>query len=376
MSARGVVTKNFLNNIFRNFRSCSIQRWKPLSDTRPRYGVIGGQTWPWEPGTSDLWASLTAYMLRTRAPHGQLAIPVDSQGPGLSFLFDRWPPLSRHPEIHASKPPKMSARGVGTKNYLNNIFRNFRSCSIQRWKPLSDTRLRYGVIGGQTWPWEPGTSDLWASLAAYISRTRAPHGQLAIPVDSQGPGLSFLFDRWPPLSRHPEIHAFKPPKMSARGLGTKNFLNNIFRNFRSCSIQRWKRLSDTRLRYGVIGGQTWPWEFGTNDLWASLTAYISRTRAPHGQVTVLHPCSGDRSFQPLCEISSMRDIFVLLLRMRSCAIRAESKYSLRILVQLVETNLMRCVSSLGDASFPRYCRFTSAHAHLPNSSPIYAQLTD
>ena len=56
-------------------------------------------------------------------------------------------------------------------------------------------------------------------------------------------------------------------------------------------------------------------------------------------------------------LRSLRDIVVLLLRMRSCPIRAQSFCSSRIKVQLVETNRTRCVSSLGDASFQRYRRF-------------------
>ena len=56
-------------------------------------------------------------------------------------------------------------------------------------------------------------------------------------------------------------------------------------------------------------------------------------------------------------LRSLPDIVVLLLRMRSCSIRAQSFWSSRIKVQLVETNLTRCVSSLGDASFQRYRRF-------------------
>ena len=45
---------------------------------------------------------------------------------------------------------------------------------------------------------------------------------------------------------------------------------------------------------------------------------------------------------------------VLLLLMRSCAIRRPILRSSRIQMQLVETNLTTCVSSLGDASFQRY----------------------
>ena len=56
-------------------------------------------------------------------------------------------------------------------------------------------------------------------------------------------------------------------------------------------------------------------------------------------------------------LRSLRDIVVLLLRMRSCPIRAQSFWSSRIKAQLVETNRTRCVSSLGDASFQRYRRF-------------------
>ena len=48
--------------------------------------------------------------------------------------------------------------------------------------------------------------------------------------------------------------------------------------------------------------------------------------------------------------------------MRSCPIRPQSFRSWHIQVQNFETNRMRCVSSLGDASFPRYLRFISAHA--------------
>ena len=62
----------------------------------------------------------------------------------------------------------------------------------------------------------------------------------------------------------------------------------------------------------------------------------------------------------LVEICSRYRSF--LLRMRSCPIRPQSFRSWHIQVQKVETNRMRCVSSLGDASFPRYLRFTSAHA--------------
>ena len=70
----------------------------------------------------------------------------------------------------------------------------------------------------------------------------------------------------------------------------------------------------------------------------------------------------------------VRDILVFLLRMRSCPIRAQSFRSWQIQVQNVETNRMRCVSSLGDASFPRYLRFTSAHARqLRIAQPAHAQ---
>ena len=57
----------------------------------------------------------------------------------------------------------------------------------------------------------------------------------------------------------------------------------------------------------------------------------------------------------LVEISTRYRRFIL--RMRSCPIRAQSFWSSRIKVQLVETNRTRCVSSLGDASFQRYRRF-------------------
>ncbi len=74
----------------------------------------------------------------------------------------------------------------------------------------------------------------------------------------------------------------------------------------------------------------------------------------------------------LVEISSRYRRFFL--RMRSCPIRAQSMQSSRIVVQLVETNRMRCVSSLGDASSPRYLRFTSAHARqLPIAQLRHAQ---
>ena len=77
-------------------------------------------------------------------------------------------------------------------------------------------------------------------------------------------------------------------------------------------------------------------------------------------------------------LKSVRDIVVVLLRMRSCIIRPLSFRSWHIedggslyykyfLLQNVETNRMRCVSSLGDASFPRYLRFTSAHARKQTS---------
>ena len=66
-------------------------------------------------------------------------------------------------------------------------------------------------------------------------------------------------------------------------------------------------------------------------------------------------------------LKSVRDIVVVLLRMRSCIIRPLSFRSWHIQVQNVETNRMRCVSSLGDASFPRYLRFTSAHARKQTS---------
>ena len=62
-----------------------------------------------------------------------------------------------------------------------------------------------------------------------------------------------------------------------------------------------------------------------------------------------------------------QDIVVLLLRMRSCAIRDRSLRSSRIQMQLVETNLTTCVSSLGDASFQRYRRFRLLMRRFRNS---------
>ena len=66
-------------------------------------------------------------------------------------------------------------------------------------------------------------------------------------------------------------------------------------------------------------------------------------------------------------LRSLRDIVVLLLRMRSCAIRDRSLRSSRIQMQLVETNLTTCVSSLGDASFQRYRRFRLRMRRFRNS---------
>ena len=93
-----------------------------------------------------------------------------------------------------------------------------------------------------------------------------------------------------------------------------------------------------RMRGSYLGNETSP-SFETHII---RFASMSWTRIRHLRIDWLR---------------SLRDIVVLLLRMRSCPIRAQSFCSSRIKVQLVETNRTRCVSSLGDASFQRYRRF-------------------